>query len=47
MTTGTGEGKQILALTGITEDPGEVVLEIATIEKGVDDCIDEAAPVTI
>ena len=45
--TETGEGKEIFALAGITEDPGEAVLEVAAVEKGEHDSVDEAAPTAI
>ena len=45
--TGTGEGQQILALAGVTHDPGEAVLEVTAVNEGVDDSVYEAAPVAV
>ena len=42
--SGAGEGKEILVLASFTEDAGEAVLEVAAVEKGVHDSLDEAAP---
>ena len=44
--TGTGEREQVLGSTGVTEDSGETVLEIAAVDEGVDDTVEEAAPAT-
>lgn len=41
---GTGEGEEVLAVAGIAEDAGKAPLEVATVEEGVDDIVDEAAP---
>jgi hypothetical protein len=39
-----GEGDQVLVLAGVTDYPGEAALEIAAIEKGVDESIETAPP---
>jgi hypothetical protein len=44
--TGTGEGKEVFALAGIAEDTGEATLEVAAVEEGVDDLVDETTPAT-
>lgn len=45
--TGTGEGQQVLGSTGVAEDAGEAVLEVAAVDEGVDDTVDEAAPAAV
>jgi hypothetical protein len=39
-----GEGEEVLAVAGVAEDAGETAVEVATVEEGVDDIVDEAAP---
>jgi hypothetical protein len=42
--TGTREGQQVLAVTAVAEDASESLAEVATVEKGVDDLVEQAAP---
>ena len=42
-----GEGDQVLVLAGVTDHPGEAMLEISAIEKGVDESIEIAPPTAV
>ena len=44
---GEGEGEDVLTLADVADDTGKAVFEVATVEKGVDDLVDETPPAAV